>query len=133
MRIPPAVGWWNNCVKKTGKGSKRGGEFSFSSCCTKLGDQTLPILSAFVRIDFFLSLQMTLLKEAAQNYLFSLLPWLRWDQGLLPALPATVIQVCRCQASLSGECISSEGEVPYMCYADAVFSRHLLFFGLETG
>lgn len=93
MGIPPAVGRWNNCVKKPGKGGKRGGEFSFSSCCPELGDQAVLVLSGFLRRDFILFLQMILLKEATHCYPFPLLPWLRWDQGLLPALPATVIQV----------------------------------------
>lgn len=86
------MGRWNNRVKKTGKGGKRGGEFSFSPCCTELGDETVLVLSGFCKKRFHL-VTMTLLKEATHYYPFSLLPRLRWDQGLLPALPATVVWV----------------------------------------
>lgn len=81
MGIPPAVGWWNNCEEKTGDGSKRGGEFSFSSCCTEPGSQTSFVSSVFLRVGFILSIQLTLLKE--RTHYSSLLLWLGWDQSFL--------------------------------------------------
>lgn len=71
------------------------------------------VLPVFVRMDFIFSLQMTLLKEI-HYYLFSLLPWLGWDLGLLPALPASYSGLKVSSSSVRGIQLFGRGSTIYI-------------------
>lgn len=72
---------------------------------------------------------MTLLKET-HYYLFSLLPWLGWDQGLLPALPASYSGLKVSSSSVRGIQLFGRGSTIYiLCWCCFLWAPALLWVG----